>query len=122
MFNYGIYCMAGTLALIDTLDPHKVVLPIIALVGLVAVVAQYRDQSKWFVVGYLLLVVATLATNLENLFLGTVLNYSEHYLGLTGSGLAFLAAAYIRRQQVLSEDVAGEPDREAVADGSGVDR
>lgn len=127
--------MAGALS---SLDPHKVVLPIVALIGLVPVFLQYRDSSKLFVVGYALLIVATLVTNLENLFLGTVLNYSEHYLGLLGSGVAFLAAAYVRRKRILAEtggpdggpgggtDGAaaerGEPDQAALADGGGIDR
>jgi hypothetical protein len=102
---------------LSTLDPHKLVLPVIALAGLVPVVLQYRNKSRWFVVGYALLIVATLVTNLENLFLGTVLNYSEHYVGLMGSGIAFLAAAYLRRRQVLSEDDGTEAAEGAVADG-----
>lgn len=92
--------MEGGLA---ALDPHKAVLPIIALLGLIPVLLQYRSQSKWFVVGYSLLIVATLATNLENLALGTVLNYTEHVIGLMGSGLAFLTAAYVRRQRILAD-------------------
>lgn len=116
--------MAGTLA---SLDPHKLVLPVIAFIGLLPVVLQYRDKSRWFVVGYALLIVATLVTNIENLFLGTVLNYSEHYLGLMGSGIAFLAAAYIRRRQVLSGTDTGDGDPDAggpevVADGGEPDR
>lgn len=94
----------------STLDPSEAVLPIVALIGLVPVAAQYREQSKWFVVGYLLLVVATVSTNVEALFLGTVLNVVEHSLGLMGSGLAFLAAGYLRRKQVLS---GGEPGTDA---------
>lgn len=104
--------MAGALS---ALDPHKVVLPAIALLGLVPIVAQYRDRSKWFVVGYVLLIAATLSTNLENLFLGTVLNYTEHYVGLMGSGLAFLAAGYFRRKRVLAED-GSEGSREDSSD------
>ncbi|WP_336339167.1 hypothetical protein [Haloarcula brevis] len=86
------------------LDPNKAVLPIIALIGLVPVLLRYRRSSRLFVVGYVLLVLATVVTNVENLFLGTVLNYAEHYLGLMGSGLAFLFAAYVRRKQVLGDD------------------
>jgi len=93
--------MTGALA---ALDPHKAVLPIVALIGLVPIVLQYRTRSKWFVVGYVLLVVATLATNVENLFLGTLLNYTEHVVGLLGSAVAFLVAGYIRRQRVLDEN------------------
>lgn len=62
-------------------------------------------------IGYVLLIVATVVTNVENLFLGTVLNYTEHYLGLMGSGIAFLFAAYVRRKQVLADD-ADEGGRE----------
>ena len=85
------------------LDPHSAVLPIIALLGLVPVALQYRDRSKWFVLGYLLLVVATVSTNLEDLALGGVLNFTEHFFGLMGSGLAFLAAAYLRREAVIGD-------------------
>jgi hypothetical protein len=99
--------MSGALS---ALDPHKAVLPVIAVIGLVPVVARYRKESKWFVVGYALLVVATLATNLENLFLGTVLNYTEHVVGLLASGIAFLAAGYIRRRQIdETGDSGGDP-------------
>lgn len=99
------------------LDPHKAVLPIIALIGLVPVLLRYRRSSRLFVVGYVLLVLATVVTNVENLFLGTVLNYTEHYLGLMGSGLAFLFAAYVRRKQVLADD--GDKGHDTDVDGDG---
>lgn len=67
-------------------------------------------------VGYVLLIVATVVTNVENLFLPTVLNYTEHYLGLMGSGLAFLVAAYVRRKQVIGDD-ADEEGPETVPTG-----
>jgi uncharacterized membrane protein YccC len=105
------------------LDPHKAVLPVIALIGLVPVLLRYRRSSRLFVVGYVLLVLATVVTNVENLFLGTVLNYAEHYLGLMGSGLAFLFAAYVRRKQVLADDDDGTEaavaDRQEVAADGG---
>ena len=91
---------------LSALDPSEVVLPIVALIGLAPVVIQYRRESKWFAVGYLFLVVATLSTNLEALFLGDLLNLAEHSLGLMGSGIAFLAAGYMRREKV----VGGEAD------------
>jgi hypothetical protein len=100
--------MAGILSV---LDPMKVALAVVALLGVVPVAIQYRERSRWFALGYGLLVVATLATNLENLFLGTVLNYTEHAVGLMGSGLAFFAAAYVHRQQAVepgSDAAAGE--------------
>ncbi|MFB6151281.1 MAG: hypothetical protein ABEJ40_05690 [Haloarculaceae archaeon] len=109
--------------MLEALDPHKVVLPIIALIGLVPVVLHYRAESRWFVVGYLLLVVATLATNLESLFLGGILNYVEHVVGLLGAGIAFLAAGYVRRRRVVGGG--GDPDEEvpeATATDGGVGR
>lgn len=78
---------------------------------------RYRRGSRLFVVGYVLLIVATVVTNVENLFLGTVLNYTEHYLGLMGSGLAFLFAAYVRRQQVLADDDDDDGPGAAAAEG-----
>ncbi|MFB6149308.1 MAG: hypothetical protein ABEJ48_06550 [Halobacteriales archaeon] len=93
--------MEGPLA---ALDPHQAVLPIIALLGLVPVLLHYRNQSKWYVIAYGFLIVATLSTNLESLFLGTVLNYAEHLLGLMGSGIAFFAAGYLRWQHLQNEE------------------
>ncbi|MFB6079786.1 MAG: hypothetical protein ABEJ81_02115 [Haloferacaceae archaeon] len=101
--------------LLSALDPQSAVLPIIALIGLVPVVLHYRSEAKLFVAGYVCLVVATLATNLENLFLGVVLNHAEHVVGLMGSALVFLLAAYVRRKQVLGE----EAGVETVADDVG---
>jgi hypothetical protein len=97
--------------ILSVLDPMKVALAVVALLGVVPVAIQYRERSRWFALGYGLLVVATLATNLENLFLGTVLNYTEHVVGLMGSGLAFLVAAYVHRRQAVepgSDAAAGE--------------
>ncbi len=59
-------------------------------------------------------------TNVENLFLGTVLNYAEHYLGLMGSGLVFLSAAYVRRKQVLADDAGGDGPEIGLEDGPDV--
>jgi len=90
-------------AMLAELDPYKLVLPVVALLGLVPIVLQYRHRAKWFAVGYVLLVVATLATNVENLMFGNLLNYTEHVVGLLGSGAAFFVAAYVRRQRILAE-------------------
>lgn len=101
-------------------DPHKAVLPIIAVIGLIPVLLYYRRSSRLFVLGYILLILATVVTNVENLFLGTVLNYTEHYLGLMGSGLAFLFAAYVRRKQVLADDASGADPESTLEDGPDV--
>ncbi|MFB6087286.1 MAG: hypothetical protein ABEJ85_02100 [Haloarculaceae archaeon] len=88
--------------LLTLLDPHEAVLPVIALIGLVPVVLQYRDQSRWFVVGYLPLIVATLGPNLQALSSNVAFTYAEHAVGLLGSGVAFLVAAYVRRDRVAA--------------------
>ncbi|AAG19969.1 MULTISPECIES: hypothetical protein [Halobacterium] len=107
------------MGILEVLDPPKAVLPLIALIGLVPVVARYRTESRWFVVGYGLLAVATLATNLENIVLGDVLNGTEHALGLMGSGIAFLVAGYYRRQTILDpqSDDAATGDAAPAAEG-----
>jgi hypothetical protein len=94
--------------ILSVLDPMKVALAVVALLGIVPVALQYRTRSKWFAAGYGLLVVATLATNLENLFLGDLLNLTEHAVGLMGAGLAFLIAAYVHRRTLREEGVTSD--------------
>ena len=89
---------------LSALDPKELVLIAIALMGLVPVLLAYRDRSKWFVAGYVLLVVGAIATNVEALVLGDVLNVVEHGAGLLGSAVAFLVAAYLRRRNVVMAD------------------
>ncbi|MFB6157111.1 MAG: hypothetical protein ABEJ34_04650 [Haloferacaceae archaeon] len=93
--------MTGELAV---LDPKEVVIVLLGIVGFVPIVWHYRDQSRWFVAGYGLLVVAALSTNLEAFLLGGVFDLLEHGAGVMGSGLAFAAAAYYRRRNVLAAD------------------
>lgn len=93
------------MSLLGVLDPITVAMAIVGLFGIVPVAIQYRDRSKWFAVGYLLLVVAALATNLEDLFLGGLLNGVEHAVGLMGAGIAFFVAAYVHRRHVLERSV-----------------
>lgn len=86
------------------LDPKELVLVLIALMGAVPVAIQYRDQSKWFALGYAMLIVGAISTNLEAVVLGDLLNVAEHGVGLMGSALAFAAAAYLRRTNVLQRN------------------
>ncbi|WP_134668449.1 hypothetical protein [Halorussus marinus] len=86
------------------LQPLEVVGLIVSVIGLVPVVLQYRDESKWFTVGYLLLVVGMVATNLEAIVLGTVLDLVEHGVGVGAAGIAFLWAAYLRRNEVIETE------------------
>ncbi|WP_436925659.1 hypothetical protein [Halosimplex amylolyticum] len=69
---------------------------------------QYRDRSKWFAVGYAMLVIAALATNIEDLLLGELLNGIEHGVGLMGAGIAFFVAAYVHRQREIEGGVADD--------------
>jgi len=89
----------------SALSPMEIALATVALVGIVPVVVQYRERSKWFALGYGMLVAAALATNLEGLFLGDLLNFVEHGVGLMGAGLAFFAAAYVHRRKLLEREV-----------------
>ncbi|QLH79885.1 hypothetical protein HZS55_01465 [Halosimplex rubrum] len=88
-----------------TLSPLTVAVAVVGLVGIVPVAIQYRERSRWFAVGYGLLVVAALATNLEDLFLGDLLNATEHAVGLMGAGIAFLVAAYVHRKREIEPEV-----------------
>ncbi|WP_459193747.1 hypothetical protein [Halosimplex sp. J119] len=81
---------------------------IIGVIGVAPVVIQYRDRSKWFAVGYAMLVVAALATNVEDLLLGGLMNGIEHGVGLMGAGIAFFVAAYAHRQREIEGVVADD--------------
>ncbi|MGB9956616.1 hypothetical protein ACOZ4B_09535 [Haloferax prahovense] len=83
------------------LSPLEVTALAVALVGLIPVITQYRDETKLFAAGYVLLVVGMVATNLEALFLGSVLNFVEHAVGIGLAGVTFFAAAYVRRKNVI---------------------
>jgi len=91
---------------LSALSPMEIAVATVALVGIVPVVVQYRERSRWFALGYGMLVVAALSTNVESLFLGDVFNLAEHGVGLMGAGLAFFAAAYVhRKREVVGEEV-----------------
>jgi hypothetical protein len=100
---------------LSALDPKELVLVAIALLGLIPVLKLNTDRAKLFTVGYLLLCLGAVATNVEALVLGDVLNGVEHIGGLLGSGVVFLAAAYLRRQHILRSDAArsNTPDESA---------
>nr|WP_253512081.1 hypothetical protein [Halorussus vallis] len=76
----------------------------ISLLGLVPVALLYRDKSKWFTCGYVLLVVGMVATNLEVVVLGSVLDVVEHGVGVGAAGVTFFAAAYLRRKEVIDTE------------------
>jgi hypothetical protein len=108
--------MASELA---ALDPKELVLVVIALLGLIPVLKLNTARSKLFTGGYLLLCLGAVATNLEALVLGDVLNGVEHVAGLLGSGVVFFAAAYARRRTIVSgdEDDGADGAASAAADG-----
>lgn len=92
-------------SMLSTLDPITVAMAVIGVLGIVPVAIQYRKRSRWFAVGYGMLVIAALATNIEDLLLGGLMNGIEHAVGLMGAGIAFLLAAYVHRRQVIERGV-----------------
>ncbi|MBO4248440.1 hypothetical protein IL252_11500 [Halomicrobium sp. IBSBa] len=83
---------------ISVFAPMEVVGLLVAVIGLIPVLTQYREETRWFTAGYCLLVVGMVATNLEAVVLGEVLNFVEHGIGIGVAGLTFFAAAYLRRK------------------------
>ncbi len=92
--------MAGGLA---AFGPLEVAVCIVALVGLIPVLTQYREKTRFFALGYVLLVISALATNLEAVVFPDALNVVEHGAGIAGAGIAFVVAAYLRRQDITEE-------------------
>ena len=45
---------------LSALSPMEIAVATVALVGIVPVVVQYRERSRWFALGYGMLVVAAL--------------------------------------------------------------
>ncbi|MFC7072598.1 hypothetical protein ACFQJ7_17300 [Halovenus rubra] len=76
---------------------------VVSVLGLVPVLSQYKEDTKWFTAGYLLLVVGILATNVEGVVLPVVLNMTEHVVGIGFAGVVFLYAAYQRRQRIVNQ-------------------
>ncbi|SEW25271.1 hypothetical protein [Halobacterium jilantaiense] len=83
---------------------------IVAVLGLLPVLSQYKDETKWFTAGYLLLVVGMIATNLEAVVLPVVLNVTEHVVGIGLAGITFLFAAYQRRQDIVERQTSEVTD------------
>lgn len=89
--------------ILGALEPGELIVLIVAAAGLAPLIIRYTDESKWFVVGYGLLFVATLSTNVEELVLADLFNFLENVVGLMGAGVAFAYAAYRRRQSLKRE-------------------
>lgn len=77
----------------------------VSLVGLVPVLTQHRESTKWFTAGYGLLVVGMVATNLEAVVLPVVLNFVEHGVGVGLAGVVLFVAAYRRRESLTETEV-----------------
>ncbi len=88
----------------DALGPLEVTVLVVAIIGAVPIAFHYRKRSKYFVAAYALIFVGAMSTNVENLILGDTFNLLEHSVGLMGASIAFAAAAYLRRQNVLLAD------------------
>jgi hypothetical protein len=76
----------------------------VSLLGLLPVLSLYQEETRWLTVAYVLLVIGMVATNLEAVVLGGVLNFVEHGIGIGLAGLMFFATAYLHRQANLTED------------------
>jgi hypothetical protein len=84
------------------------VILVVAIIGLVPVVLYRETTANWFLYAYGFLVVAAFATNFENVLLPDLLNYTEHFVGNLGAGIAFAVAAYMyRKNQIVSDGETG---------------
>lgn len=80
------------------------VILVVAIVGLVPVVLYRDTTANWFLYAYGFLFVAAFTTNFENLLLPDLLNFTEHYVGNLGAGIAFAVAAYTYRKNRIGGD------------------
>jgi hypothetical protein len=82
----------------------SLVILVVAVVGLIPVVLYRKTTANWFLYAYGFLFVAAFATNFENLLLPDLLNYTEHFVGNLGAGIAFAVAAYVYRKNRIVTD------------------
>lgn len=82
----------------------SLVILVVAVVGLVPVVLYRETTANWFLYAYGFLFVAAFATNFEDVLLPDLLNYTEHFVGNLGAGLAFAVAAYTYRKERIESD------------------
>lgn len=87
-----------------TFDPQAFVVLVVALIGVVPVALYYVQTPGWFVIAFGCLLVAAVATNIENVVLPDVLNFTEHIVGNMGAGIAFAVAAYMYRRETITSD------------------
>jgi hypothetical protein len=92
---------------------------IVAVIGVVPVVLYREKTANWFLYAYGFLLVAAFATNFENLLLPDLLNYTEHFVGNLGAGLAFAVAAYTYRKNNIEGGDESEADVEPHAEPGG---
>jgi hypothetical protein len=90
--------------ILGVFGPATFVILVVAVVGLVPVVLYRDSTANWFLYAYGFLFVAAFATNFENLLLPDLLNYTEHFVGNLGAGLAFAVAAYVYRKENIEGD------------------
>ena len=83
-------------------NPQELVVLIVAIGGLIPVVAYYRKLTRWFLLPYGFLVIGALATNIENVRWYGPFNAVEHGIGNLGVGLSFAALAYVHRRRIRS--------------------
>lgn len=89
---------------VSELDPAAVVILVVAVIGLLPIVAYYRTETRVFVFAYAFLLTAAIATNVENVILPDIFNLIEHAVGILGSGIMFAVAAYLRRRETVNAD------------------
>lgn len=78
---------------------------VVSLIGLLPVIALQKESTKWFTLGYALLVVGMFATNVENVILPVTLNFTEHVIGVGVAGVVMFVAAYNRTKSSSGVEV-----------------
>lgn len=92
---------------LSAFDPKELVLIGVVAAGGVPFLLQRETGERWFTLGYAMLVLGVLSTNLESIVLPDLFNFLEHAGGLFGSGVAFLLAAVAKRRDLLGDDGSG---------------
>lgn len=112
--DWGTYTMPGE----AVLDLNELMVIVVGMAGLVPVLLQDNEDTRWFTAGYVCLVVGAVASNVEAFFLGGFFNFVEHGVGVAAAGVAFCFAAYLRSDWTDAAEESEEADAASVTGGT----
>lgn len=87
---------------IGALAPQELVVLLVALGGVVPILAYRHEVPWWVLLPFVFLLIGAISTNLEHLVWPPVINAIEHPVGNMGSGVAMAVTACVGHRQLAA--------------------